>query len=1485
LAVYFQEVTEQKQAEEALRHSEERHRSLISVLTSLVWTVDGQGKFVCPQPTWQTYTGQTWPESKDWGWLQALHADDREQVKAQWIQARDRQTAYQSQGRIWHAASQQYRYFEAVGVPLLNADGAVREWVNSITDVDDRKQAEEARQARHRFVQQLADLAPGLLYLFDAIEQRNIYINPRSLDLLGYSPETILAMGANFMAQVMHPDDLAQIPAHFERMNKAPEGDFCDIQYRMRHINGEWRWFHSRDRVFSRTAAGQIHQVLGTAEDITERQQAEEALRESEERFQAFMNYSPASAWIADQAGRLLYLSPTYFRMFQFPQQDAVGKSIFDIYPEEFAQQFLENNQRVLETKQVFETIETAPRPDGSVGDFLVYKFPIISSAEETLLGGVAVDITQRRQAEAALKESEERFRKFFAEAPIGISVIDLKGKFLQANKTYCQMLGYSEPELCQLTFAEITHPEDVEADLAYVQQVFKGEISSYQIEKRYFRKNRQIVWVNLTGTAIFDRQGQLRCGLAMVEDISDRKQEERRQAAQSAVIRVLAEATTLVSAVPAILQSLCENLGWQLGVIWNVDHEHNVLRYVNSWQEATTNRQAFIAVNQQTTFGPGTGLPGQIWLSHQPTWISDLSQATNFLRSLSAGREGLQAVFGFPILLADEILGVIECFSDRIQEPDADLLQMMAAIGSQIGQFMERKRTEEALRESQALFQSFMSHSPVTAYIKDGAGHYLYVNALIEQLWQTSLADVVGKTDSDFLPPEAAQQVRANDAAVLANNQAVQVMETLHLEDGEHYYMSFKFPLQDGSGQRLLAGMSIDISDRIQAEAALRASAERLNLAMAASRMGDWSWDIATDRVSGSEQAAQIFGMPSGAAMSWTQMQNLIQAEDRERARLAVERALCEHNDYDIEYRVSHPDGELRWIAVKGRAQYDASGKALGILGVVQDITDRKRNEVEIALLNRDLQNRVNELQTLFEVVPIGILITDDPEFKYVRANPALAQILGISAHGNASSTPPVGSPLPSYKIFHNGKELTPEETPLRYAAIHGVEVKQTEVDILRQDGELFNLYGYAAPLFNQQGKVRGAVGAFLDITNRKQAEAEREQLLERERIARAAAEAANRVKDEFLAVLSHELRSPLNPILGWARLLRTRQFDQQAIERALETIERNAKLQAQLIEDLLDISRILQGKLNLNICPVDLASTITAAIETVQLSAEAKLIQIQTQFEPQIGQVLGDSNRLQQVVWNLLSNAVKFTPEGGQIAIQLERLGSQAQITVRDTGKGISPEFLPYVFDYFRQADSTTTRKFGGLGLGLAIVRHLVDLHGGTVQADSPGEGQGATFTIRLSLMAVPPEVNPNDQQPQETTSLKGVRVLVVDDDPDTRELVAVLLEQYGATVIVTASATEALQALNQSSPDLLLSDIGMPEMDGYMLMQRVRKLAIAQGGQIPAIALTAYAGELNQQQALAAGFQMHMPKPVDPEALVQAIACLRRRNLRSG
>ena len=461
------------------------------------------------------------------------------------------------------------------------------------------------------------------------------------------------------------------------------------------------------------------------------------------------------------------------------------------------------------------------------------------------------------------------------------------------------------------------------------------------------------------------------------------------------------------------------------------------------------------------------------------------------------------------------------------------------------------------------------------------------------------------------------------------------------------------------------------------------------------------------------------------------------------------------------------------------------------------------------------------------------------------------------------------------SYEMFVS--RLYPEDRDRVLDAINlsvatGAEYN-IEFRVIYPNGQIRWAQSKGQVFYNAAGQPVRMAGVDIDITAAKQLREEKEVLLRSEQAAREEAEAANQSKDEFLAVVSHELRSPLNAILGWARLLKTRELDKQTTNRALETIERNTQTQVQLIEDLLDVSRMIRGDLQLTMAPVRLATPIENTISSVSLAAEAKQIQLCSSLNTD-RQILGDLNRLQQIITNLLTNAIKFTPSGGKVEISLHQYDTQLQIQVTDTGKGISQEFLPYVFNRFRRADSSTKRATDGLGLGLAIASQLTRLHGGTISASSPGVGQGATFTVELPIFEpisiLQPEIN---QDVTPILPLKNIRILVVDDEFDSLELIEFSLVESGAIIKPVASATEALEIIEQFKPDILLSDIAMPQADGYTLLGRIREMK--QVGQIPAIALTAFAKEEDIKKSLYAGFQRHLTKPITPAELVKAIA----------
>ena len=809
-----------------------------------------------------------------------------------------------------------------------------------------------------------------------------------------------------------------------------------------------------------------------------------------------------------------------------------------------------------------------------------------------------------------------------------------------------------------------------------------------------------------------------------------------------------------------------------------------------------------------------------------------------------------------------------------------------------------------------------------------------LYVSSAYEEIWGRSCTQLYEQPLSflDSIHPEDRERV------IVARNKEVQggydeEYRIIRSDGAVRWIRSRAFPICNSLGQVYrLAGISEDITESRRAQTELRRINERFQLAAIAANCIIYDWDIQQNTVDRAQGFTQLLGYaPHEVEQSNGWWRECIHPDDRERANTEVWEALAnpEVSRFEIEYRVRHKQGSYLYVCDRGIITRNSSGQAVRVVGCSLDMSDRKRIQEERQRLLDQLEKSLGQLEAVVSSMTEGLIISD-PQGNVLTMNPAALRFHEFQnveqVHRHLREFSDI------FELYDLDGNLIPiEEWPLA-RALRGETFHDCEIQVRRVDTSTVWIGNFGGtPVRNKQEQLILAIITMRDVTEKKRSQKELAHSLEREQAARAeseaarsAAEAANRIKDEFLAVLSHELRSPLNPILGWSKLLRTGKLDEATTARALETIERNAKLQTQLIEDLLDVSRILRGKLSLNVSPVNLSSTIEAAMETVRLAAQAKSIQIQTVFEPTVGSVSGDASRLQQVVWNLLSNAIKFTPEGGRVevrlsavkglqvsklkswkvdqgllasrrssyedVIQVRRLNvdsstqtnlqlatSYAQLQVTDTGKGINPEFLPYVFDYFRQESSATTRAFGGLGLGLAIVRHLVELHGGTVWAESPGEGQGATFTVSLPMMTVSPQMNQDNNQLDSPPDLSGIRILAVDDEADMRDFLIFMLKRYGASITAVASAAEALEALGQVKPDLLLSDIGIPDMDGYTLIRQIRAMPPEQGGQIRAIALTAYATEADHQQALSAGFQMHVTKPVEPIVLAKAIANL--------
>lgn len=938
----------------------------------------------------------------------------------------------------------------------------------------------------------------------------------------------------------------------------------------------------------------------------------------------------------------------------------------------------------------------------------------------------------QPRKSNHAIASSQELFVKVFDATPHPISISTLaEGRLLDVNEHLLRMTGYTREEVIGRTTLEINIYSDME-DRARIREILRqrGEIRDLEIN---FRIKSGEVLIGVLSAEVIEFNGE-KCVLATVTNITERRRSEQRLAAQYAVTRVLSESNTLEEGTPRILQLVGETLGWTIGALWHVEDAAEVVRCVEIWHAPSFEAVAFVQLTREMTFKRGVGLPGRVWAEAQPAWVEDVVVDANFPRAQAADKEGLHAAVGFPILIRGHVLGVIEFFSSEIRQPDEEMIRMMTTVGNQIGQFIERRRAEQALHETNQTLQALIQASPVAIINLDPQG--------IVKLWNPAAERIYGWSEQEVLnkPLPTVPSDREED----------------YRRDHESASRGFIF---DG-----------------------------------------------------------------------------------------------------LETRRRRKDGALIDVSISTAPLRNARGEITSVVALVTDITERKRAEEAL----RESEER---FRTVAETASDAIIMIDAMS-TIVFINAAAENIFGYRVEEMR------GQPLTM---------LMPEY--LRHLHRQGLDryVRTGEKHISWRAVELPGLHklGQEIPLELSFGEFiredrHFFTGIARDITERK--ELEQALRLRAEELAEA-----NRIKDEFLATLSHEMRTPLTSILGWAHLLQAGTLNEETTERALEAIQRNARSQAQLIEDLLDVSRVITGKLHLEVQPTNLASVIEAAVDAVRPAAEAKGVQLTAMLDHSVV-VSADPDRLQQVIWNLLSNSIKFTGAHGRIDLQFERVEEQAQIVIRDTGIGISPDFLPYVFDRFRQADSTSTRYYGGLGLGLALVRHLVEMHGGTVQAESPGEGMGASFTVTLPVVSTAtkgrraPALRLADDSSLDNFAgyeLKDLCVLIVDDEEDARDLVRTVLVQCGAEVSAASSAQEAIALIARERPDVLVCDIGMPGEDGYALIRHVRALPIERGGETPAVALTAYAREDDKARALAAGFQVHLSKPIQPSKLVAVVA----------
>jgi PAS domain S-box-containing protein len=857
-----------------------------------------------------------------------------------------------------------------------------------------------------------------------------------------------------------------------------------------------------------------------------------------------------------------------------------------------------------------------------------------------------------------------------------------------------------------------------------------------------------------------------------------------------------------------------------------------------------------------------------------------------------------------------------------------------------------ELVRTREALRENQERLRAALSAA--------GTGTFRWNIRTNTIDWDGNLAGLFGLVGQATLSldsflaavhPEDRPGVRAGCERSARDGSDFDMEFRVVWPDGSVHWIADKaraFP--DESGRPLyMTGACADVTSRMQAAEALRENEERVRIMFNQGAVGIALAGLDGRFLDMNQKFADILGYEHEElrGLTFTELTHL---DDRRETEGSVARLVAGAiPEYSLQKRYVRRDGSEMWSLTTVTLLRDAAGRPQRFLGVIEDITSRKRSEealrrseAEYRQVAAVLQDETRILELLNETGK-ALGSTLDLQALVQSVTDAATKLTGAEFGAFFyNSTSESGDGFLLYTLSGAPREAFSKFGQPRATALFGPtfrgEPPIRSDDVLEDhrygrmaphhgmpEGHLPVRSYLAVPVRSRSGGVIGGLffghsrpGVFSERTERlivgvaaqagiaidnaamyeaaQNASQERMMLLESERAARSAAERLSDLKDEFLATLSHELRTPLNAILGWAQVLRSGPKDRADLEKGLETIERNARVQTQLIEDLLDMSRITSGKLRLDIQTLQPGAVVEAAVDTVRPAADAKGIRLEKFLDPAAGPISGDPNRLQQVIWNLLSNAIKFTPRDGRVQVLLERVNSHIEITVADTGVGIRTEFIPHLFERFRQGDASTTRAYGGLGLGLSIVKNLVELHGGTVHVTSPGEGRGTTVTVNLPLTVVHrsaaagerlhPTAAPSGPALAHVAELLGLTVLVVDDQLDARELVKRVLEDCGAEAVTAATVQEALSLIEVRKPDVLVTDIGMPGIDGFELLRRVRALGIERGGRVPAIALTAFARSEDRTRALRAGFVVHVSKPVDPAELVATVASVAGR-----
>jgi PAS domain S-box-containing protein len=925
------------------------------------------------------------------------------------------------------------------------------------------------------------------------------------------------------------------------------------------------------------------------------------------------------------------------------------------------------------------------------------------------------------------------------------------------------------------------------------------------------------------------------------------------------------------------------------------------------TYAEAETGNEQFVVLADYTR-DPASGIGGEdnmceledegrrMLSENRPHIVNDVETQFPTGKDLSVYRRaGIRSLVCVPLKKEGSFVARIAVHQETPRRWSNEEIKLISIVVNRCWEAAVRARAVRRLKDSDERYRAFISNSseavwryeldkpiPVTLPEDEQVelfyqhGYLAECNEAFARIHgRSSVDEIVGERVTVLLVRIDAKEIIEHSRAFVRGGYRLMGLETreVDIHGNAKYFLSNLIGIEENGAIVRVWGTQRDITQYKETENALRASEERLRRITEATQDALWEIDLKTNQLWWSEGARPLFGhSPAELRIGLEDWYKGIHPEDVARVHDGFEEFMkTDVDEWADEYRFRRADGSYVYIQDGGCKFRGENGIPLHIDGAMVDITERRTAEAAI----RESEERFSKA---FLASPDCLVISRVADGLIIEANDSFASLAGYRREEL------LGKSTLALGLYADPKDRERMATML----IQQNYVRDFEFAMKRKSGEIRLMRFSAEPLELRGEHCWLTIGH--DVTERKRADEALERLLRQEKASREEAEAANRMKDEFLATVSHELRTPLTAIMGWTSMLLNRALPEPQVQHALEVIARSAKSQSELIADILDMSRIITGRLKLDVRPFEIETAFQAAIDVVRPSAQAKHVALQVVMDGNHTMIFGDATRLQQAIWNLLSNAVKFTDAGGHIEAKLTHTLDEAEISVTDSGIGIDPQFLPYLFERFRQADSSSTRRYGGLGLGLAIVRHVVEMHGGRVSAVSSGEGRGATFKITLPLMAnlqAPhAEVRPLESTPaapaagtpEETIqTLDHVRVLVVEDDADTLDVLKAVLNNYGADVVTATSAREAIDTFEHWQPDVLVSDLAMPDQDGYQLIRQLRSRDPDHGGNTPAVALTAYARNEDRTRALAAGFQMHLAKPIAPRELIAALASL--------